>query len=350
MGVRSLLAGLCLYLWARLRSDERRTLEHWRAAAVVGVMLFLGCHGLLAWAQQRVPSGVAALGMATLPLWMTLLDWLWAGAHRPGLPVWLGLVLGLLGLAVLGRARHSGGGDERSRDPRPAGERVRLGSGVGEGTTMRLPTSVVMSTGMQLIAGGAALALVSLVSGEVTRFNPAAVSMRSVHRLCLHGGRGVDPRVHRLRLAAASLHAVAGVASYAFVNPLVAVVLGAAVGGEPLNARTALAAVLILAAVAAILSGRRPLPPPALPALGQPRDRGGDQGRGVLAGGGAEQLVVVHRLAVGPVGDAPDHQARARRTGGTPGRRLRLPFRRRRRRGWRAARRAGRRPTRTRRR
>ena len=63
---------------ARLHTGERSTLGHWRAAAVVGVLLFLGGHGLLAWAQRRVPSGVAALGMATLPLWMTLLDWLWA--------------------------------------------------------------------------------------------------------------------------------------------------------------------------------------------------------------------------------------------------------------------------------
>src|SRR5688572_9351860 len=94
MGVRSLLAGLCLYAWARLRGAERPARRHWRAAAAVGVLLFLGCHGLLAWAQRSVPSGVAALGLATIAIWMTLLDWLWAGARRPDVSVWVGLALG----------------------------------------------------------------------------------------------------------------------------------------------------------------------------------------------------------------------------------------------------------------
>ena len=264
MGVRSLLAGLCLYLWARLRSDERPTLAHWRAALVVGVLLFLGCHGLLAWAQQRVPSGVAALGMATLPLWMTLLDWLWAGAHRPGLPVWLGLVLGLLGLAVLVGPGIRGEAMNGTAILALQASGFAWALGSVKARRSHLPTSVVMSTGMQLIAGGAALALVSLVSGEATNFSPGAVSMRSVLGFAYMVGAAsilaFTAYVWLLRVSTPSR-----VASYAFVNPLVAVVLGAAVGGEPLNARTALAAVLILAAVAAILSGRRPLPPPASP-------------------------------------------------------------------------------------
>ena len=93
MGVRSLLAGLCLYVWARLRGAEGAGGAHWRSAAGVGILLFLGCHGSLAWAQQHVPSGIAALGLATIPFWMTLLDWLWAGASRPSRAVWLGLAL-----------------------------------------------------------------------------------------------------------------------------------------------------------------------------------------------------------------------------------------------------------------
>ena len=130
MGVRSMLAGLCLYLWASLRSAERPTLAHWRAAAVVGVLLFLGCHGLLAWAQQRVPSGVAALGMATLPLWMTLLDWLWAGA-APARPA--GLARAHPGASRSGRARRPGQLGRRDRRHRacwpckPAGSPGRSG-------------------------------------------------------------------------------------------------------------------------------------------------------------------------------------------------------------------------------
>jgi drug/metabolite transporter (DMT)-like permease len=256
MGVRSMLAGLCLYLWARLRSADAPTLAHWRAAAVVGVLLFLGCHGLLAWAQGRVPSGVAALGMATLPLWMTLLDWLWAGARRPGLPVWLGLALGLLGLAVLiGPGSWSGAVDATGLLViQASGFSWALGS--IKARRSHLPGSVVLSTGMQLMAGGAALLVVALVSGEVAGFDPRAVSLRSVLGFAYMVGAAsiiaFTAYVWLLRVSTPSR-----VASYAFVNPLVAVLLGAAVGGEALTARTALAAVLILAAVAAILSGRR---------------------------------------------------------------------------------------------
>jgi drug/metabolite transporter (DMT)-like permease len=256
MGVRSLLAGLCLYLWGRLRSGERPTLGHWRAAAVVGVLLFLGCHGLLAWSQQRVPSGVAALGMATLPLWMTLLDWLWAGANRPGLPVWLGLVLGLLGLAVLVGPGSWGGAMDGTAILALQASGFAWALGSVKARRSHLPTSVVLSTGMQLVAGGAALALVAVLSGEVVGFDPAAVSMRSVMGFAyMVIGASIlafTAYVWLLRVSTPSR-----VASYAFVNPLVAVVVGSAVGGERLTARTALAAVLILAAVAAILSGRR---------------------------------------------------------------------------------------------
>jgi drug/metabolite transporter (DMT)-like permease len=255
MGVRSLLAGLCLYLWARLRSDERPSPAHWRAAAIVGVLLFLGCHGLLAWAQQRVPSGVAALAMATLPLWMTLLDWLWAGARRPGTPVWLGLVLGLVGLAVLVGPGSWGGAVDviGLLAIQASGFAWALGS--VQARRSHLPSSVVLSTGMQLIAGGAALSVVSLVSGEAATFDPGAVSMRSLWGFTyMVVGASIlafTAYVWLLRVSTPSR-----VASYGFVNPLVAVLVGSTVGGEPLGARTALAAVLILAAVAAILSGR----------------------------------------------------------------------------------------------
>lgn len=256
MGVRSLLAGLCLYLWSRLRSGERPTLGHWRAAAVVGTLLFLGCHGILAWAQGRVPSGVAALGMATLPLWMTLLDWLWAGAPRPGAAVWLGLGLGLVGLSVLvGPGSWDGAVDVWGLVALQAsGFAWALGSVTARRS--RLPSSVVLSTGMQLIAGGAALGLVAAVSGEVVAFHPSAVSLRSVLGFAYMVGAAsilaFTAYVWLLRVSTPSR-----VASYGFVNPLVAVLVGSSVGGEPLTARTALAGVLILAAVAAILSGRR---------------------------------------------------------------------------------------------
>jgi drug/metabolite transporter (DMT)-like permease len=254
MGVRSMLAGLCLYAWGRLRSDERPTLDQWRAAAKVGVLLFLGCHGVLAWAQGRVPSGVAALGMATLSMWMTLLDWLWAGAARPGAGVWLGLGLGLVGLGVLvGPGSWSGAVDALGLAAVQASAFCwALGSIAARRS--RLPESVVLSTGMQLMAGGAALLIVSIVSSEAAGFDPQVVSPRSLLGFAYMVGAAsllaFTVYVWLLRVSTPSR-----VGSYAFVNPLVAVCVGAAVGGEPLTARTAVASILILAAVAAILSG-----------------------------------------------------------------------------------------------
>ena len=256
MGVRSTFAGLCLYLWARTRGAEQPTLAHWRAAAGVGVLLFLGCHGLLAWAQGRVPSGLAALGMATLPLWMTLLDWLWAGARRPGPAVWVGLGLGLLGLAVLIGPGSWGGAADSVGLLVIQVSAFSWALGSVKARRSHLPGSVVLSTGMQLIAGGASLMVVALVAGEVARFDASAVSLRSILGLAYMVGAAsilaFTAYVWLLRVSTPSR-----VGSYAFVNPLVAVVLGAGVGGEPLTARTVMAATLILAAVAAILSGKK---------------------------------------------------------------------------------------------
>jgi drug/metabolite transporter (DMT)-like permease len=256
MGVRSLLAGLCLYAWARLRGAERPAAGHWRAAAAVGVLLFLGCHGLLAWAQRSVPSGVAALGLATIAIWMTLLDWLWAGARRPGVSVWVGLALGAAGLAVLvGPGSWSGA-------VAPSGLLALLGSAfawaLGSVLARRspLPSSVILSTGMQLIAGGLALAAVSLLAREPAGFDAASLTARSVagfaYMVIASSILAFTAYVWLLRVSTP-----ARVSSYAFVNPLVAVVVGWAVGGEPLTARTAVAAALIVAGVAAIVARKR---------------------------------------------------------------------------------------------
>lgn len=252
MGVRSLLAGVCLFAWARLRRAPPPTLHEWRAAAAAGVLLFLGCHGLLAWAQRRVPSGVAALALATIPLWMTLLDWLWARGRRPRSPVWIGLTLGLLGLGVLvGPGRGKGSVDAIGLMALLVSA-FAWAAGSILGRKSRLPSSVVLSTGMQLIAGGLALLLVSTVLREMTGFDPAGVPARSILGFAYMVGASsilaFTAYVWLLRVSTPSR-----VASYAFVNPLVAVFVGWAFGGEAVTARTAFAALLIVAGVAAIV-------------------------------------------------------------------------------------------------
>lgn len=252
MGVRSVLAGVCLYAWARLRRTPPPTPHQWRAAAAAGALLFLGCHGLLAWAQRRVPSGVAALALATIPLWMTLLDWLWARGSRPRAPVWIGLALGLLGLGVLVGPGLGSGSVDATGLLALLVSAFAWAAGSILGRKSRLPSSVVLSTGMQLIAGGLALALVSAVLGEMSGFDPAGVPSRSVLGFAYMVGASsilaFTAYVWLLRVTTPSR-----VASYAFVNPLVAVFVGWAFGGEAVTARTAVAALLIVAGVAAIV-------------------------------------------------------------------------------------------------
>lgn len=256
MGVRSLLAGCCLCAWARLTGSERPTPQHWRAALPIGLLLFLGCHGLLAWAEQRVSSGNAALCLATIPVWMTLLDWLWAHGPRPGASVWIGLALGLLGLGVLVGPRSWTGTVSAVGLAALVLSAFAWAAGSILGRRSRLPSSVILATGMQLVAGGVALLLVSVASGEATGFDPAAVSPRSIFGFAYMVGAAsilaFTAYVWLLRVSTPSR-----VASYAFVNPLVAVCVGWAMGGEPLTARSAVAALLIVAGVAAIVIRRR---------------------------------------------------------------------------------------------
>lgn len=253
MGVRSLIAGGILYGWARLRGSGSPDRSEWRAAALVGAFLFLGAHGALAWGETRVPSGIAALVMATIPVWMVLVDWLGANGPRPRASVWLGLASGIAGLVVLtDPASLLGGGGNL------AGLLVLLISApcwaVGSIIARRYPQArpLTLTTGMQLIAGGAMLVVVAYLGGEVAGFDPAAVSARSVGALVytiLFGS------VLTLTAYIWLLHTTspARVGTYAFVNPLIAVAVGWAFAGEAITSRTLVAGALILAGVATTL-------------------------------------------------------------------------------------------------
>lgn len=256
MGVRSIIAGLILYGWARLRGGGRPAATEWRDAALVGAFLFLGAHGALAWAETRVPSGIAGLGMATIPVWLVLVNWLGAGGERPRPATWLGLASGVAGLVVLtGPAALSGGGGD------PAGMLVLLtsapfwaiGSIIARGQPRTSP--LPMTTGMQLIPGGVMLVAAAWGLGELTAFEPAAVSARSLAALTYTIGLGsvvtLTAYIYLLRVVSP-----ARVGTYAFVNPLIAVAVGWTFAGEAVTWRTLLAAGLILTGVAAISLSR----------------------------------------------------------------------------------------------
>jgi drug/metabolite transporter (DMT)-like permease len=258
MGARHLSAGAMLYGWARWRGVRAPTLREWVHPALIGSLLFLGGHGSLAWAEQRVPSGIAALLVATLPMWIVLLARL-AGIerHLSGRAL-TGLVLGFVGVAVLfgpDAFRHNGELNIMSACA------VLMGTFIWSAGTIymrsvKMPDSPAMSSAMQMFSGGVALAIAATISGEARGFHAAAVSLRS----WMAFGYLVTFGSLVAFTAYSWLHMVASpsrVSTYAYVNPVVAVLLGRVLGSEPVGVLTVVAMVIILAGVALVNSGQR---------------------------------------------------------------------------------------------
>lgn len=253
-GGRFLIAGAALYALARGRGAAPPTRAQWRGAAVAGSLLMVGGAGLLTWSEHVVPSGTAALVMATVILWVTLLDWLLCGGPRPTRSVAAGLVAGLAGVAVLV-------GPDAGAGPAVGLTAVLLAAVSWAGGTLygrgaRLPPSPLLSASLQMLTGGLALLAVGTAAGEWARLDLGAVSARSAlavaYLIVFDDVLAFAAYVWLVRATSAS-----AAATYAFVNPVIAVLLGSAVLGEPLGPRTALATALILVAVALVLPRRR---------------------------------------------------------------------------------------------
>ena len=252
---RFLTAGALMYAWARPRAT-RPTPANWRATAIVGMLLLGGGNGGVVWAEQHVPSGVAALLVATLSLWMVLLEWL-TGGPRPTLRAVLGLLIGFAGLALLVGPGEGLGG---AVDPIGAGVLMlasllwAIGSVYSRGAPM--PKSPLLGTGMEMLAGGALLLVFGTIAGEWARLDLAAVSRESwlglTYLIGFGSMVGYTAYVWLLRHAPLSL-----VSTYAYVNPVVAVLLGWLIAGEPLTARTLLAAAIIVGSVVVITTAPR---------------------------------------------------------------------------------------------
>lgn len=253
IGARSLLAGAILYGWSRLQGSPAPSRSHWLVTAVAGCLLFAGGQGALAWAETRVPSGVAALIIATIPIWMTILGTLRGtnGGLRPR--TLIGLATGLLGMALLAEPSQLLGGAPVD----PLGACVLLGAALSWsiGSIMlggaRLPDSSVMVSGMNLLTGGALLVVLSLAGGErVTLGSISQRSLLSLIYLIVFGSVITFVAYTWLMRRVAPER----VATYAFVNPIVAVFFGWLLGGESISMRIAAAAILLVTGVAAIVT------------------------------------------------------------------------------------------------
>jgi drug/metabolite transporter (DMT)-like permease len=256
-GARFLVAGLILFIWRRLARGERAEPGHWPGATLIGALLFMGGNGAVVWSEQRVPSGLTALLLATIPIWMVLLDTLGRGGAPLNGRVMTGLVLGLAGLAVLLDPSDLLG---EGRVDLPAAGVLMAGSlcwATGSLVSRRIlqPASHALAAGMQMTVGGVILFLVSAATGEFHRLDPALVSARALLALgyLIFFGSVVSFTAYTWLLSVAS---PARVSTYAFVNPVVAVLLGWTLAAEPLTPRTLLASVVIVTAVATIISAR----------------------------------------------------------------------------------------------
>jgi len=263
-GARHLTAGLLLYAWLRLRGTAAPERRQWIPAAIIGALMLLGGNGLVTWAEQRVPSGVAALIVASVPIWMTVIDALHR-RERPHGVVLLGLAIGLGGIAFLvAPGRFAGGAHV---DPLGAAALLTASLMWSVGSLYarraKLPSSILLATAMEMVAGGAALFLASLVTREWGGFSLPAVSLASalsLGYLIVAGSLlGFTAYVFLLRATTP-----ARVSTYAYVNPVVAVLLGWAMLGEAMTPRILIAASVIVAAVALIIrhgAQRRAAPP-----------------------------------------------------------------------------------------
>jgi len=267
--VRFLIAGGLLFAWARLRGVPAPTRRQWRNAVIVGAFLLLGGNGAVVWAEQRVPSGVAALLVSVLPIWMVLLEAVGPEHRRPTARGLFGVLIGIAGVVVLIGPSAILGDGTGNIDVIGAAV-LALGSllwGIGSLVTRfsDLPKSSPLGSGMQMLGGGALLAVAGLATGETPAAfadGATASSLGGLAYLIVFGSLiGFTAFAWLLRVEPPSR-----VATYAYVNPVVAVLLGWAIAGEPLTTQTLVAAAIIIAAVALIVSARK-VPAPAQPAL-----------------------------------------------------------------------------------
>ena len=224
-------------------------------------MLLLGGNGLVSWAEQRVPSGLAALIVASVPIWMTVLEAL-QKRRAPRVAVIVGLVIGLTALTVLIAPGHIGGNGRV--DALGAGALLLASLSWASGSlysrTVKFSASTFLAVAMEMIAGGLILWGVGLALGEGARLNLSAVSPRSLAALAyliVFGSlAGFSAYMWLLKVTTP-----ARVSTYAYVNPVVAMFFGWALAGETVTPRTALAALGIVGAVAIIIryGGRRDL-------------------------------------------------------------------------------------------
>ncbi|MBV8902267.1 MAG: EamA family transporter [Acidobacteriia bacterium] len=256
--MRFAVAGLVLYLWMLARGERSPSRPQWLSALLLATLIFVFDYGLLFWAEQRVPSGLAAVLLATIPVFMTLSEVLLLRTQHLTPRLTAALLLGIAGVVVLiSRSLHLGGAPVDSAGA-VALLIASLSWSVASVLTRKLPlpSSKVMSSGIQMLSGGVLLALASAALGEFGRFHPTQVSRAAwlglIYLIVAGSIVGFTAYLWLIHHQSPTK-----VGTYAYVNPLVAVLLGHFAAGEPLDLRTALGTTCVLISVVAITTAKQ---------------------------------------------------------------------------------------------
>jgi drug/metabolite transporter (DMT)-like permease len=251
--IRFVIAGLVLYGWMLLRGERSPSGREWMSAFILAVLIFVLDYGLLFWAEQRVPSGIAAVMLATIPVFMALFEIMLLGTQKVTVRLALALLIGIGGVAVLMSHSLNVGGAPIERAGAIALIVAAISWSAASALTRKLPLppSKVMSSGAQMLAGGILLALTAAALGEFRHFDPRAVSLAAwlalVYLIVAGSIIAFTAYVWLIHHESPTR-----VGTYAYVNPVVAVLLGYFVGGEALGPRTILGTLFVLVSVVVI--------------------------------------------------------------------------------------------------
>lgn len=265
--MRFLAAGLVLYGWMIAKGERSPSRRQWMSAFLLGLLIFVLDYGLLFWAEQRVPSGIAAIMMATIPVFTALSEIIFLRTQRLTVRLAMALLIGMGGVAVLMSQSLNLGGASIDGAGAAALVIASMSWSVASALMRKLPlpSSKLMSAGAQMLAGGVLLALTAAALGEFRNFHPWAVS------------RGAWLSLLYLIVAGSIIAFTAyvwlihhesptKVGTYAYVNPVVAVLVGYFLGGETLGLRTILGVMFVLISVVVITTTRAKRPA-AIPAV-----------------------------------------------------------------------------------
>jgi drug/metabolite transporter (DMT)-like permease len=257
--MRFLAAGAILYGWALIRGESSPGRRAWASICLLAVLFFVVDYGLLFWAERRVPSGVAAVMMATIPVFMALLEIGFLRTRRLTARLAFALLVGIVGVATL--TGHSWPGHSGSGATDWAGMLALLVGSLSWAVAsiiarkLSLPRSKLMSSGTQMFAGGLFLALTAAALGEFRDFHPWTISREAwLALLYLIVAGSIIGFTAYLWLI--DHESPTRVGTYAYVNPAVAVLLGHFLGGETLGPRTVAGTVLVLVSVIVITTTR----------------------------------------------------------------------------------------------